>query len=47
MSERGNPWAVMATLCVGPFITVLDTTIVDIAIPGILTDLDATITEAL
>ncbi|MGS2642302.1 DHA2 family efflux MFS transporter permease subunit [Streptosporangium sp. LJ11] len=47
MSERGNPWAVMATLCVGSFITVLDTTIVNIAIPDILTDLDATITEAL
>lgn len=48
MSERrGNPWIVMITLCIGFFMTILDTTIVNIAIPDILTDLDATITEVL
>ncbi|MFG1706569.1 DHA2 family efflux MFS transporter permease subunit [Nonomuraea sp. M3C6] len=37
----------MVTLCIGFFMTILDTTIVNIAIPDILEDLDATITEVL
>ncbi|GAA4203719.1 DHA2 family efflux MFS transporter permease subunit [Streptosporangium oxazolinicum] len=47
MSKRGNPWVVMVTLCIGFFMTILDTTIVNIAIPDILVDLNATITEVL
>lgn len=45
--KRGNPWIVMVTLCVGFFMTILDTTIVNIAIPDILRDLGATISEVL
>ncbi|TDC08161.1 DHA2 family efflux MFS transporter permease subunit [Nonomuraea longispora] len=45
--RRGNPWIVMVTLCIGFFMTILDTTIVNIAIPDILEDLDATISEVL
>ncbi|TYB60569.1 DHA2 family efflux MFS transporter permease subunit [Nonomuraea sp. PA05] len=48
MSQRqGNPWIIMVTLCIGFFMTILDTTIVNIAIPDILQDLDATISEVL
>ncbi|WP_344829258.1 DHA2 family efflux MFS transporter permease subunit [Actinocorallia longicatena] len=38
---RGNPWAVLATLSLGFFMTLLDLTIVNIAIPGMMTSLHA------
>lgn len=36
---RGNPWAVLATLSLGFFMTLLDMTIVNIAIPDVMSDL--------
>ena len=33
---RGNPWAVLIALCLGFFMILLDTTIVNIAIPSII-----------
>lgn len=36
---RGNPWAVLVTLSLGFFMTLLDMTIVNIALPGVMSDL--------
>ncbi|MFJ9710080.1 DHA2 family efflux MFS transporter permease subunit [Streptomyces sp. NPDC101234] len=36
---RGNPWAVLVTLSLGFFMTLLDMTIVNIAIPNVMSDL--------
>jgi EmrB/QacA subfamily drug resistance transporter len=44
---RGNPWAVLATLSIGFFMTLLDLTIVNIAIPDIMSDLDAAFSSVL
>ena len=38
---RGNPWAVLATLSLGFFMTLLDMTIVNIAIPDVMRSLHA------
>ncbi|WP_338483561.1 MFS transporter [Streptomyces sp. SCSIO 75703] len=35
-----NPWAALSALCVGFFLIMMDTTIVSVAIPGMLADLD-------
>ncbi|MFF4170117.1 DHA2 family efflux MFS transporter permease subunit [Streptomyces sp. NPDC001744] len=37
----GNPWAALAALCVGFFLIMMDTTIVTVAIPGMMAGLDA------
>ncbi|MCM8748145.1 MFS transporter [Thermomicrobiaceae bacterium CFH 74404] len=42
---RTNPWAVLAVLCLGLFMALLDTTIVNIAIPAIGAGLDASLDE--
>lgn len=44
---RGNPWAVLAALCPGMFITLLDLTIVNVAVPDISDDLGAGLDEIL
>jgi EmrB/QacA subfamily drug resistance transporter len=44
---HGNPWAVLATLCLGFFMTLLDTTIVNVAIPNMLDELDGTFDQIL
>ena len=42
-----NPWVVLAVLLVGFFMTLLDATIVNIAVPGIMGGLGATLDQAL
>ncbi|ATE54501.1 DHA2 family efflux MFS transporter permease subunit [Actinosynnema pretiosum] len=44
---KGNPWAVLATLCLGFFMTLLDTTVVGVAMPDIVGRLGATYNEVL
>ncbi|MFF6807819.1 DHA2 family efflux MFS transporter permease subunit [Streptomyces sp. NPDC012616] len=44
---RSNPWAVLVTLSLGFFMTLLDLTIVNIAIPDMISGLGATLDEAL
>jgi hypothetical protein len=42
---RGNPWVVTIVLCLGLFMALLDTTIVNIAVPGIIEVIDASLDE--
>ena len=44
---RGNPWAALTVLSLGLFMTLLDVTIVNIAIPQLLDSLQASLDEAL
>ena len=44
---HGNPWAILITLSLGFFMTLLDLTIVNIAIPNMVTALDASLDEIL
>jgi EmrB/QacA subfamily drug resistance transporter len=44
---RGNPWAILITLSLGFFMTLLDLTIVNIAIPDMITALGASLDEIL
>src|SRR5580704_13618904 len=44
---RGNPWAVLAVLSLGFFMTLLDLTIVNIAIPNMLDRLHASLDDVL
>ncbi|MFD0683313.1 DHA2 family efflux MFS transporter permease subunit [Actinomadura fibrosa] len=44
---RGNPWAILLTLSLGFFMTLLDLTIVNIAIPSMLDKLEASLDEVL
>lgn len=44
---HGNPWAILITLSLGFFMTLLDLTIVNIAIPDMGEDLDASLDEIL
>lgn len=46
-SIRGNPWAILAALCLGFFMTLLDLTIVNIAIPDMIRRLGAAADEVL
>lgn len=47
MRWRGNPWAILITLCLGFFMTLLDVTIVNIAIPSMMNELGASLDEIL
>jgi EmrB/QacA subfamily drug resistance transporter len=49
ISAKGsaNPWAVLLVLCMGFFMILLDTTIVNIAIPSIISDLHSTLDQIL
>lgn len=44
---HGNPWAILATVCLGFFMTLLDVTIVNIAIPSMIDSLGASLDEIL
>ncbi|MFJ3311153.1 DHA2 family efflux MFS transporter permease subunit [Streptomyces sp. NPDC086549] len=44
---RGNPWAVLVTLSLGFFMTLLDLTIVNIAIPDMMNGLGASLDQTL
>jgi EmrB/QacA subfamily drug resistance transporter len=44
---RSNPWAVLVVLCMGFFMILLDTTIVNIAIPSIIDSLQASLDQIL
>ncbi|WP_329519626.1 DHA2 family efflux MFS transporter permease subunit [Spirillospora sp. NBC_01491] len=44
---RGNPWAILITLSLGFFMTLLDLTIVNIAIPNMIDKLDASLDQVL
>jgi len=44
---RGNPWAILLVLSLGFFMTLLDLTIVNIAIPNMITKLDASLDDVL
>src|SRR5207247_5009875 len=44
---RGNPWAILLTLSLGFFMTLLDLTIVNIAIPNMIDKLGASLDEVL
>ena len=44
---RGNPWAVLLVVSLGFFMTLLDLTIVNIAIPDMLTRLHASLDDIL
>jgi EmrB/QacA subfamily drug resistance transporter len=46
-SLRGNPWAILVTLSLGFFMTLLDLTIVNIAIPSMIDALGASLDEVL
>ena len=48
MTDRQkNPWAILVVLCLGFFMILLDTTIVNIAIPSIIDSLKATLDQIL
>jgi EmrB/QacA subfamily drug resistance transporter len=47
VSGRHNPWLVLAALCLGFFMILLDTTIVNIAIPQMSEHLNASLSEIL
>lgn len=42
-----NPWLILTVLCIGFFIILLDTTIVNIAVPALTADLHAVLTQVL
>ena len=44
---RGNPWAVLTLASVGYFMTLLDLTIVNIAIPNMIVKLNASLGDVL
>src|SRR5215470_7103099 len=44
---HGNPWAILLTICLGFFMTLLDLTIVNIAISNMIKELNASIDEVL
>ncbi|WP_237293424.1 MULTISPECIES: hypothetical protein [Streptomyces] len=44
---RANPWAVLVTLSLGFFMTLLDLTIVNIAIPDMTSGLGASLDQTL
>src|SRR5450759_465817 len=44
---RSNPWAVLLVLCMGFFMILLDTTIVNIAIPSIIDSFQASLDQIL
>jgi EmrB/QacA subfamily drug resistance transporter len=44
---RGNPWAILIVVSLGFFMTLLDLTIVNIAIPNLITELHASLDDVL
>ncbi|MEV2214943.1 DHA2 family efflux MFS transporter permease subunit [Streptomyces sp. NPDC050997] len=47
MTRTGNPWTALGALCLGFFVIMVDTTIVNIAVPVILEDLHVGLDEVL
>jgi EmrB/QacA subfamily drug resistance transporter len=47
MKGPTRPWAVLIVLCIGTFAVLLDTTIVNVALPSLVTSLHASIDQAL
>ena len=45
--RRTNPWLILTVLCTGFFVILLDTTIVNIAVPALTADLHAVLTQVL
>jgi len=45
--RRTSPWLILTVLCIGFFIILLDTTIVNIAVPALTADLHAVLTQVL
>ena len=45
MIDTPRPWAALGALCIGFFMIMVDTTIVNVAIPAMLTGLNATLTD--
>src|SRR5262245_18510494 len=45
--QRDRPWLVLTILCLGFFMILLDTTIVNIALPALTTGLGATLDQVL
>jgi EmrB/QacA subfamily drug resistance transporter len=45
--ERTRPWVVLIVLCLGTFAILLDTTIVNVALPSLVTSLHASLDQAL
>jgi MFS family permease len=45
--ERPRPWAILIVLCLGTFAILLDTTIVNVALPSLVTSLHASLDQAL
>src|SRR5215469_8020472 len=45
--QRGNPWAILLVVSLGFFMTLLDLTIVNIAIPNMITKLHASLDDIL
>ena len=46
-APQRNPWLILFVLCLGFFMILLDTTIVNIAIPNLIDDLGATLNQIL
>jgi len=47
MHHKTNPWGVLLVVCLGTFMTALDTTIVNVAMPSIITALQASLDQIL
>ena len=45
--QRSRPWAILIVLCLGTFAILLDTTIVNVALPSLITSLHASLDQAL
>ena len=47
MGQARRPWLALAVLCLGTFAVLLDTTIVNVALPSLITGLHASLDQAL
>ena len=47
MEKPARPWLSLIVLCLGTFAVLLDATIVNVALPSIITDLHASLDQAL
>lgn len=47
MENSRRPWPVLVVLCLGTFAVLLDTTIVNVALPSVITGLHAPLDEAI
>src|SRR2546421_5643675 len=47
MGKPAHPWRSLVVLCLGTFAVLLDATIVNVALPSVITDLHASLDQAL